>query len=214
MVRSPIRFASGHRHHHIYSDGVRDLHSIKHQGFLYAYLGWAINKNYHEDVLGRVGDLRRYRELVALNRYYFVPNIVLLGVLYLIGGSPALVYGGLLSVVAVWHVAFSVTIAFHRIGRQKYETYDDSRNSFLLGFLTLGEGFHNNHHANMASVRMGHEWWELDLGYLLILVLKKLGLVWDLNLAVGNARPNSRISTRTSYRQLRRATRFAEQDAA
>ena len=190
MARAPIRFASGHRHHHIHSDTFRDLHSAKQQGILYAYLGWVINKRYHEDKLGRVGDIKRYPELVALNRYYFGPNMVFLGLLYGVGGAPALVYGGLLSIIAVWHAAFSVTVAFHRIGHQKYETFDDSRNSLLLGLLTLGEGFHNNHHANMASAKMGHEWWEFDGGYALLLILQKLGLIWDMNVSVGNARPS------------------------
>ena len=75
MARSPIRFASGHRHHHLYSDSARDLHSYKQHGFLFSYIGWVVSKKYDEKILGRVKDLCRYPELVWLNRLYFVPNL-------------------------------------------------------------------------------------------------------------------------------------------
>lgn len=185
MARSPIRFASGHRHHHIYSDTKRDLHSPKELGLGGAYLGWVISKRYHEDVLGRVSDLRRYPELVVLNKFYFVPNLLFLYLLYMVGGGVALTYGGLVSVIVIWHVAFSVTVIFHVYGRATYETYDRSRNSNLLGFLTFGEGWHNNHHANMSSARLGHEPWQVDLGFLFLSALEKAGLIWDLNRSVG-----------------------------
>ena len=170
MARSPIRFASGHRHHHLYSDREKDLHSFSRQGFLSSYIGWVLSKRYHEDNLGRVGDLKRYPELVFLNRFYFVPNLLLLYGLYAIGGLPALTYGGMLSIVMNWHVAFSVTILFHLVGKPDYETGDHSRNSFLLGLLTFGEGWHNNHHANMSSAKLGHEWWQIDFGYYCLVI--------------------------------------------
>ncbi|MCA9810557.1 MAG: hypothetical protein KC473_09480, partial [Candidatus Dadabacteria bacterium] len=111
---------------------------------------------------------------------------LLLVALYAIGEMPAFAYGGLLSTLLVWHVAFSVTVVFHCIGAPRYETYDESKNSLILGLLTFGEGWHNNHHANMASCRMGEYWYELDVGYLVFLVLEKLGLVWDVNKSVGS----------------------------
>ena len=83
MARSPIRFASGHRHHHIYSDSHRDLHSFSKQGLFMSYIGWVISKRYHEDNFGHVADLQRYPELVYLNRWYFVPNLILLYFLYI-----------------------------------------------------------------------------------------------------------------------------------
>lgn len=181
MARSPIRFASGHRHHHIHSDRQRDLHSPHQKGLLWAYIGWAISKSYDEKRLGHVGDLLRYPEIVLLNKYYFVPNVMLLALLYLCGGMTALTYGGFLSIVLTWHVAFAVTVLFHEVGTQRYETFDQSRNSFVLNLFTFGEGWHNNHHANMQSARLGHAWWEFDPGYLIFRVFERLGLVWDLN---------------------------------
>lgn len=181
MARSPIRFAAGHRQHHIHSDSPRDLHSKKQHGLFRAYLGWVISKDYHEDILGRVNDLKRYPELVLASKYYFVPNIVLLGLLYIAAGAPALIYGGLLSIVMVWHMAFAMTVMFHSIGKPAYITHDESRNSFVLALATFGEGWHNNHHANMASARMGHKRSEPDLGYLVFVALEWAGLVWDVN---------------------------------
>jgi len=192
MARSPIRFASGHRHHHLYSDRKGDLHSPRHQGVIGAYIGWVVSKRYDESLLGHVRDLQRYPELVWLNRLYFLPNIVLLYALYAAGGAMALTYGGLVSIIITWHVAFSVTVLFHNVGRPTYETGDESKNSFLLGVLLCGEGWHNNHHANARSCRLGHEWWQLDIGYAVFVMFERLGLVWSLNKAVGPAHPGIR----------------------
>ena len=192
MARSPIKFASGHRHHHLYSDRKHDLHSRKHQGLLGAYIGWVVSKRYDEKKLGYVSDLQRYPELIWLNRLYFLPNLALLYILYVIGGGVGVVYGGLLSIIINWHMAFAVTVLFHSLGTPAYETGDDSKNSFLLGVLMCGEGWHNNHHSNARSSRLGHEWWQLDLGYGVFVVFEKLGLIWNLNRTVGPAHPGIR----------------------
>lgn len=187
MARSPIRFASGHRHHHLYSDRRGDLHSFKQDGFWKSYIGWAVSKRYHEMNLGRVGDLIRFKELVWLNKFYFVPNAILLFGLGVGVGREALVFGGLLSILVTWHLAFSVSVLFHLVGRPSYDTSDDSKNSFWLALFTMGEGWHNNHHANPRSARLGHKWWQFDVGYLVFLCLEKIGLVWNLNRSVGPA---------------------------
>lgn len=187
MARSPIKFASGHRHHHMYSDGPRDLHSPRQIGALGAYLGWVVSNRYDENLLGHVADLKRYPELVWLNRWYILPNILFLYGLFIIGGMEFLVYGGLLSIIITWHTAFAVTVMFHITGEPAYETGDDSKNSFVLGFLTCGEGWHNNHHANPRSARLGHEWWQIDIGYGVFWTLEKMGLIWNLNKSVGPA---------------------------
>ncbi len=187
MARSPIKFASGHRHHHLYSDRAGDLHSPKQHGVLEAYIGWVVSKRFDESKLGHVDDLKRYPELVLLNKLYFVPNLAFLYLLYLIGGLNAVVYGGLLSIVMTWHMAFAATVLFHTAGSPAYYTGDDSRNSLMLGILTCGEGWHNNHHANPRSARLGHEWWQFDLGYWVLVVFEQLGLIWSLNRAVGPA---------------------------
>lgn len=181
MARSPIRFASGHRHHHLHSDSPRDLHSYHRHGFLHAYIGWVVSKSYHEDRMGRVNDLLRYPELVWLNRLYFVPNLILLWLLYAVGGLGLMTYGGVLSIVLVWHTAFAATVLFHNVGTAEYRTGDESRNSLILAVLTFGEGWHNNHHANMSSARLGHQWWQIDVGFYVLWLFQLFGLVWDLN---------------------------------
>ncbi len=187
MARGPIKFASGHRHHHLYSDKPRDLHSPSRHGFFGSYIGWVVSKQYDEDKLGHVDDLKRYPELVWLNRLYFLPNAAFLYGIYYVGGMGALVYGGMLSVILTWHLAFSATVTFHVIGRPAYATGDFSKNSLLLGVLLCGEGWHNNHHANPRSARLGHEWWQLDLGYCVFLALEQVGLIWSLNKSTGPA---------------------------
>ena len=187
MARSPIKFASGHRHHHLYSDRCADLHSPRHRGFLGAYIGWVVSKSYDEKRLGRVGDLLRYPELRWLNKYYFLPNLALCLFLYKVGGNDALTYGGLASVIVTWHIAFASTVLFHNVGSAAYRTGDESKNSFFLGLLLCGEGWHNNHHANARSARLGHEWWQFDAGYWVFVGFERLGLIWNLNKATGAA---------------------------
>lgn len=179
MIRGPLTFASGHRLHHKYSDTPQDLHSIHQQPPLYAYLGWIINKNYDENKIGLVNDLKKYPELVYLNRFYFVPNLLLIYALYTFGNLAVMTWAGLVSVLITWHMAFTMTILLHKFGVQVYPTNDQSRNSFLLNIFILGEGWHNNHHQKMNCASMGHQWWQLDPGYWIFWLLEKTGLVWD-----------------------------------
>lgn len=180
LVRSPIRFASGHRHHHLYSDTNKDLHSIRISGFFRSYIGWVIDNSYHEDTIGLVADLKKYPELVWLNKLYFLPTLLLLSFLYFYFGLDALVYMGLLPAVFTWHVAFAVTVLFHSVGEKTHETNDESRNSDVLGILLLGEGWHNNHHADMSCARLGLNKGNLDLGFQFLVLLEALGLIRSL----------------------------------
>ena len=86
------------------------------------------------------------------------------------------------STVAVWHVTFSVNSLSHLVGRQPYITGDQSRNNWVIALLTMGEGWHNNHHAYQASVRQGFRWWEFDPTFYILRALSWLGLVWDLHI--------------------------------
>jgi stearoyl-CoA desaturase (delta-9 desaturase) len=99
---------------------------------------------------------------------------------WLIADWPGLVIGFCWSTVAVWHVTFSINSLSHLVGRRRYMTGDQSRNNWLLALLTMGEGWHNNHHAYQASVRQGFRWWEIDMTYYALRALSWFGLVWDL----------------------------------
>ena len=123
----------------------------------------------------------RYKELMWLNRHPYLPAALLAMATLLIAGWPGLAVGFCWSTVAVWHATFSINSLAHVIGRQRYVTGDQSRNNWLLALLTMGEGWHNNHHAYQASVRQGFRWWEYDPTYYALRVLSWFGFVWDLH---------------------------------
>ena len=129
-----------------------------------------------------VRDLVRYKELVWLNRQPYTPAAVLAVATWLIAGWPGLVIGFCWSTVVLWHATFCINSLAHVVGRQRYVTGDQSRNNWLLALLTMGEGWHNNHHAYQASVRQGFRWWEYDPTYYILRLLSWFGIVWDLHL--------------------------------
>jgi stearoyl-CoA desaturase (delta-9 desaturase) len=180
--RGILWWAAKHRRHHRYSDTADDVHSPVQRGLLYAHLGWIFVPRNDATEYASVRDLARYKELVWLDRQPYLPAALLAGATWLIAGWPGLAIGFCWSTVAVWHVTFSINSLAHVVGRQRYVTGDQSRNNWLLALLTMGEGWHNNHHAYQASVRQGFRWWEYDPTYYALRMLSWLGLVWDLHL--------------------------------
>jgi stearoyl-CoA desaturase (delta-9 desaturase) len=178
--KSVLWWAAKHRHHHLHSDTDRDVHSPRHTGFLYSHLGWIFSRAHDTFDPVKVADLTRYPELVWLHRYEKVPAIALAVLCYLIAGWPGLVVGFFWSTVAVYHATFCINSVAHVFGRKRYVTGDDSRNNWLLAFFTMGEGWHNNHHAYQSSVRQGFRWWEIDPTFYVLKALSWTGLVWDL----------------------------------
>jgi stearoyl-CoA desaturase (delta-9 desaturase) len=174
-------WAAKHRRHHKYSDTELDVHSPAQHGFIYAHLGWIFTpRNYTTDY-SAVRDLARYPELMWLDKWHYLPATLLGVATWLIWGWQGLVVGFCWSTVAVWHATFSINSLAHLAGRRRYVTGDDSRNNWLLAFITMGEGWHNNHHAYQASVRQGFRWWEYDPTYYALRAMSWLGLVWDLH---------------------------------
>src|SRR5262249_20286885 len=114
------------------------------------------------------------------HKYELVPPIVLAVICLAIGGWPGLVVGFFWSTVLVYHATFCINSLAHVRGRKRYVTGDDSRNNWLLAIFTMGEGWHNNHHACQSSVRQGFRWWEYDATFYLLKALSLTGLVWDL----------------------------------
>jgi stearoyl-CoA desaturase (Delta-9 desaturase) len=177
-----IWWASHHRWHHKYSDTPRDVHSARLRGFWYSHIGWVLSSNWNETDRSLVKDLERFPELRFLNRgsMEVVPMVALALAFLLLGGLHAFVWGFLVSSVLLWHGTFSINSLAHLIGRRRYDTSDDSRNSFLLALATTGEGWHNNHHRFPTSARQGIRWWEVDVTYYVLWLLARLGIVWDL----------------------------------
>lgn len=180
MQKGPLWWAAHHRRHHRHSDQEDDLHSPRRHGFFWAHVGWILSSDHDETELARVPDLAKYPELRWLDRYHAVPGIALAVGLWLWGGVPAVIWGFCLSTVAAWHCTFMINSLTHMFGRRRYLTRDDSRNSFLLAILTLGEGWHNNHHYWQSSTRNGFRWWEFDPTYYVLRLFALVGLVWDL----------------------------------
>jgi stearoyl-CoA desaturase (delta-9 desaturase) len=109
-------------------------------------------------------------------------QFVLLGVLYLLGGLPFVVWGVFVRLVVVLHSTWCVNSATHRFGYQTYESGDCSKNCWWVALLTYGEGWHNNHHTFQYSARHGFQWWEIDLTWMTIQLLQLLGLATKVKL--------------------------------
>jgi stearoyl-CoA desaturase (delta-9 desaturase) len=177
--KGPLWWSATHRLHHRYSDQPGDPHSPK-QGFWYSHQGWIFDGRWDATDMEQVRDLARYPELGWLNRWHIVPPAALAVICFWIGGLSGLVWGFAISTTVAWHTTYAINSLTHRFGRRRFETGDDSRNSFLLALLTLGEGWHNNHHYYQSCTRQGFFWWELDVTYYLLRGLQALGLVWDI----------------------------------
>ncbi|MCS6858266.1 MAG: fatty acid desaturase [Sandaracinaceae bacterium] len=178
--KSVLWWAAHHRHHHLHSDGPEDRHSPVRRGFWEAHIGWIFRKAADATDLRRVADLAKYPELLWLHRYWLLPPIVLAVVVFLLFGWSGLVVGFFLSTVLTWHATYSINSLSHVWGTRRFETKDASRNNFLLALITLGEGWHNNHHRYMNAARCGFYPSELDLTYLGLRLLEFFGIVWDL----------------------------------
>lgn len=177
--RGVLWWAAHHRAHHLYSDTERDLHSPKQDGFFHSHMGW-IFSDHSETEWKRIQDFAKYPELVWLNKYWLVPPTITGIAVFLLFGWPGLFIGFFLSQVLSWHSTYFINSLCHVWGERRFETKDTSRNNLFLALLTLGEGWHNNHHHYMNSARQGFYWWEIDITYYSLKVLSWLGIVWNL----------------------------------
>jgi stearoyl-CoA desaturase (delta-9 desaturase) len=178
--KSVLWWAAKHRHHHLFSDTEHDVHSPRQTGFFFSHVGWIFARKHDTADLVKVADLTKYPELMWLHRYELVPAVVLAITTFLIAGWPGLVVGFFWSTVAVYHATFCINSLAHVHGSKRYVTGDDSRNNWLLALMTMGEGWHNNHHAYQSSVRQGFRWWEIDPTFYILKGLSWIGVVWDL----------------------------------
>lgn len=148
--------------------------------------------------LSKVSDLSKFPELRWLHKYELLPAVVLALICFLVAGWSGLVVGFLWSTVLVYHATFFINSLAHVRGSTRYLTGDDSRNNWILAILTLGEGWHNNHHAYQTSVRQGFRWWEFDLTFYFLKAFSWTGIVWALKtppewVLRGEQRPSSRV---------------------
>jgi stearoyl-CoA desaturase (delta-9 desaturase) len=169
--KSVLWWAAKHRHHHLHSDTELDVHSPRQKGFLYSHVGWIFARRHDGTDLVKVQDLAAFPELLWLHKYELAPPIILASACFLMAGWAGLIVGFFWSTVLVYHATFCINSLAHVHGSRRYVTGDDSRNNWLLALATMGEGWHNNHHAYQSSVRQGFRWWE---------ALSWFGVVWDL----------------------------------
>ena len=193
VQRGPLWWAAHHRHHHVHADDAQDLHSPRVHGFWRSHMGWFLTRRAFATDLTRVPDLARFPELRWLDRFDIVVPVALMVALYALGallervapglgtsGAQLVVWGFVVSTVALFHVTVTINSLAHRFGSRRFATRDDSRNNALLALLTLGEGWHNNHHFFPGTARQGFFWWEVDITWYGLRLLAALGLVHDL----------------------------------
>ena len=178
--KSVLWWAAKHRHHHLHSDTPHDVHSPRHKGFFYSHLGWIFYRQHDLTDLVKVADFAAFPELKWLHRFEQVPAVILAVVCFLIGGWSGLVVGFVWSTVLLYHATFCINSLAHVHGRKRYVTGDDSRNNWLLAFFTMGEGWHNNHHAYQSSARQGFRWWEIDVTFYILKALSFARVVREL----------------------------------
>jgi stearoyl-CoA desaturase (Delta-9 desaturase) len=193
-----ISWVADHRKHHAFADQPGDPHSphVDHgvgwrgalRGLVHAHMGWLF-------IHTQRGARKRYApDLVADPVVSWVDRTFVLwalgglgaafGLGWLIGGTltaalTGLLWGGAVRILVLHHVTYSINSLCHFFGRKRFDTGDESRNLAWLSFLSLGEAWHNNHHAFPTSAAHGMRWWELDLSSLVIRTLERVGLAWD-----------------------------------
>lgn len=191
--QGPLWWAAHHRYHHKHPDTTSDIHSPIIQGFWWSHVGWLFCPEFNKTNFGMVPDLMKFRELRIIDRFNFLPPALLAVALFVFGqllghyvpksdtsGFQMLVWGFFISTVLLYHGTFTVNSLAHLFGTRRFNTKDNSRNSFLVAVITLGEGWHNNHHYLPSSEQQGFYWWEVDVSHYTIKLLSWLGLVWDL----------------------------------
>lgn len=158
-------------------------------------MGWFLSHQQLSPKLNRIHDFAKYPELRFLDRFDVLVPLVLAMSIFVLGhwvghayptlgtsGWQMLVWGFVISTVALYHGTFTITSLAHLFGRRRFETPDHSRNNWILALLTFGEGWHNNHHFFPSSAKQGFKWWEIDITYYLLKGLQCCGVIWDIRL--------------------------------
>lgn len=178
MQDSPDKWIATHRMHHAFVETDRDPHSTR-SGFWWAQIGWVVwgkAQDHDEATLKRyIPDLLKDRGHVLISRLWLVPIALSAAILFAFGGWTMVVWGVGARVVLGWHTTWFVNSLAHIYGSRPHTTGDRSTNNWFVAILTFGEGWHNNHHAFPTSARHGLEWYQFDMNWITVLLLKKLG---------------------------------------
>jgi len=189
------------------------VHSPRQQGFWWAHIGWMTSSRNFPTDYRLIPDLAKFPELVFLNRFDLIGPLLMALLTYGLGAALAawdpslgtsglqmLFWGGFISTVLLFHGTCCINSMAHVWGRPRYDTGDDSRNSLLLALITLGEGWHNNHHRYQSAAKQGFYWWEIDITYYILRGLAALGLISDLKrVPEGAYNPENQLLARRSH---------------
>lgn len=176
----PIFWVAGHRLHHLHTEDYdKDPYSAQ-RGFWWSHMLWLFYPRaefFNYDTYKQFApDLAKDPFYRWLNRYFLLLQIPLGLVLYLLGGWSFVICGMFLRAVLLWHSTWLINSATHLIGYRTFHSKDNSRNLWWAALLTYGEGWHNNHHAHPNVAKAGWQWWEIDVTWWSIQLLKRLGL--------------------------------------
>jgi fatty-acid desaturase len=186
----PISWVATHRVHHQHSDKPGDPHTPR-DGAWWAHMGWLLwGETMHNNTRAMskyAPDLAKDRFYVWLNNYHWVPMVVMTAILYAVGGVQYVLWGIFVRVVFGLHATWLVNSATHLWGRRRFNTRDDSRNTWWVALITFGEGWHNNHHAHPTSARHGLAWYEFDPSWLTLKFLRYFGIAKAVRVAKVNS---------------------------
>lgn len=201
---SVVSWVANHRRHHVHSDKPGDPHSPHSvgdqvlgpvRGFLHAHVGWLF-ANDAAAPERYAADLIRDRDVATISTLFPVWAVVSLALPFaigwlwsgsLVGGVTAFVWAGLLRMALLHHVTWSVNSICHMYGRRAFPTDDESRNVGVLALVSLGESWHNFHHAYPASARHGVQRWQMDSSARIIRMFEMAG--WASNVRWPNGQP-------------------------
>ncbi len=190
--KGPLSWATSHIKHHQYADHEGDPHSPVLNSGLYAHFGWILQKDALPTDEKLVKPFMKFPEIVFLNRHHYIGTLSLIVGLALLGGRLSTHYpsletsalqlvswGFILPTLIILHGTCVVNSVTHLYGYRRFNTGDYSGNVWWLFPLNIGENWHNNHHHRPRSASTSYAWWEVDLIYLGIMLLEKMGLVWN-----------------------------------
>jgi stearoyl-CoA desaturase (delta-9 desaturase) len=207
VQRGPLWWAAHHRHHHRFTDTKEDVHSPVQHGFWWSHMGWLTNQANFLTKKRYIQEWLKFPELRFLNRFdNLIPILLAVGLFFSgqwlsrnlpqldTNGMQLLIWGFFISSTVLFHATVTINSLAHMWGSRRYNTSDASRNNFVLSILTLGEGWHNNHHHYPISARQGFFWWELDVTYYGLVLLSKAGIIRDLRPLPAKVKAKNRVS--------------------
>jgi stearoyl-CoA desaturase (delta-9 desaturase) len=178
----PARWVAIHRRHHQMADKHGDPHSPL-MGFLHAHVGWVMTRDAKEDsdyreIVPDVSGDDPWLRVLDYNKVLFVlPWLLTALFCFAVGGWRGVLWGAVLRTLTLWHLTWCINSVCHVLGKRPNMTRDESRNVWWLGLLTLGEGWHNNHHARPSAAVHGWRWYQIDFSGYVIRLMARVGLI-------------------------------------